>query len=740
MRSQLDSTYALGGSHDAPLGEFLARPVQILNETWTVGSNFLTKVDPWHLFLTDTKVASRIEGFRHIRGHLRVRAVVTGNPFLFGRMILAYEPLANRSVHDYGNAGTNTLRVCLSQMPHIYLDAATSEGGEMTLPFFTPYNWIDTCRAFAFSDMGSFYLANMTPLLHANDASSGTCTVTLFAWMEDVEICTPTSVDIGQLVYQNGLESKDEYHSGIISKPASAIAKGAGWLSHVPKLAPYALATEVAASTIGKVAHYFGFSRPSVLDNPSPYVPLRAGELATTNTHEVVQKLSVDARCGLTVDSRTVGLDGTDEMAIPSIVARESFINFGEWLESDAQGHQIASIAVSPYYIATATQTTPNRSAMPPMTAVGHMFDYWKGSIIYRFSIVSSQLHRGKLLVQYDPAGGVSGGTNEIYSKIIDISETRDFEFPVEWHSSYPYLRRYDNGISSFINNGWTTASGLNFDPESHNGRLTISVLTPLTSPDPTLGHSVKVMFFARGGSDLEFAVPRSSNVPFSYRSSNALVEPQNALSDAVDQPVDPVGGVPLTSIGDVHTPVSDKSSLVFFGESINSIRTLLRRYTRLNYGNQTVPTITGGSLTLPARAEIVPDGMPIREFIMNWYAGWRGGIRYKFILFDQNWATFMCSNHDRNFIGTVDMRSAHAGNIGHVEGELPFYSNARFSHTRTSPTWTADTDSNSYDPNRSSVELYSGGSLSRDGAGFEAVAEDFSCFFFVCIPPVCVT
>lgn len=744
IRTQFDHTYAVGGTTDVPLGEYLARPVLIASETWSVGTGLNTTFYPWDAFFKNPDIRKRVEGFRNVRGNLRIRAVVTGNPFLFGRLILAYHPWFDRDSMELGNKLQGATHVMLSQMPHIYIDAATSQGGEMTLPFFSPYNWIDTTRTDAFSELGIFHLTNFTQLRHAN-SSDGEMNVLFYAWLEDAEVCTPTSVDYDSVTYQNGMEA-DEHHSGLISKPASNVARAAGLLSKIPYIQPFALATEAFANTVAGVASIFGYSRPRVLDNICPMRELRYGELATTNQHEVMPKLAWDGKNQLSIDPRTTGLGGDDEMAITSIVTRESLLNTARWEETDPTDESLVEISVSPFYHRIDTSVTPARTALPPCTAMGRMFNFWRGSMVYRFSVVASAMHRGKLLVRYDPAGRDNGTVTNTYSRIIDISETRDFEVPVHWHAPTPWLRCWDTDIGDPAGNGgYSTATG-SFDPETQNGVITLRVLTPLTSPDPSLSNQVQILFYARGGEDLEFAGSRFSPAGITYRSTNALVEPQNALpagieyqnavESPVDDPVDPTASEAIPDVGDVPIPMVDHTNKVFMGESVQSLRAILKRY------------IVKTSLGSLSAYDTAPDTLRIRqninnstpmselEFITHWFVGWRGSHRFRILSNDPGATIFASITAPPDLASTVDNTRGIQANQGVVEMEIPYYSKNRFSMARTSPTWVNYLDTDPTSPNNYNVALWSI-PANVSGIPIRSVGEDFSLFFFLCVPVV---
>merc|ERR1712127_414048 len=113
------------------------------------------------------------------------------------------------------------------------------------------------------NEMGDITIKSFGNLLHANGGNDPV-TVTIYLWAEDVVLTVPTYSSI--LVSQAGKYSNtingDEYGSGIISKPAAAIAKAAGALASLPVIGPYMTATQVASGAVANIAKMFGFSRP----------------------------------------------------------------------------------------------------------------------------------------------------------------------------------------------------------------------------------------------------------------------------------------------------------------------------------------------------------------------------------------------------------------------------------------------------------------------------------------------
>jgi hypothetical protein len=544
--------------------------------------------------------------------------------------------------------------------------------------------------------------------------------------MEDAELCTPTADGYGSW---GPIQAQSEFAEHPVSNVASAIERAAGALSVVPMFRPFAKATEMAAGMAGSIAKAFGFSRPAVLDNIVPYKAFSAGNMAVTNAHEAITPIGVDVKRELTVDPRTVGLPAVDEMAISYICGKESFIHDEPWADTDELDAVLFSVNVTPQHFETDSTTTPWRSCLTPAAYVGMLFNYWRGTVIYRFQIVASALHRGKLRVTYEPAtSNTPGKVNEVYSRIIDIEECRDFEIPVQWHARTPWLKleNLDLGTTSF-NKG--SGSGLTTLPDFHNGKLMISVMNPLISPDPALGVNITINCFARMGDDFQYNLPADTlaTKQWSIRSTNASVQPQSAMeADGLPQDNNPVGGEPIAPIGDVSIVKSDQTDLVFFGENIPSLRTLLRRYA--------FSAVVGNNAPYRTRQNISTGKFPIREYVMAMYAGWRGTVRVKQISLTEGPSLGFVSGNSRGltFLATSAMMGV-AANHGVLETEFPYYYNRRFSHARTHPSFTADTDTDVADPNGDQYNFFVYGPNQQ--AQFDSIGEDFTCFFFLGTP-----
>ena len=523
-----DPTRACADMNDAELGSFFERPILIGEYAWAPGMVFFESFNPWSLFFEDPRNINRLSNFNLLRCRLCVKFVINGNGFYYGRLLASYNPLPEHDqVTVNRGVGIGVDSIQASQKPHVYINPTECQGGTLCLPFVHYQNALRVPTS-QWSEMGEITVRHLNLLKNVNVANplpGQELTLSIFAWAEDVQLSVPTSSNPTTIVPQSSevvIPQSDEYGSTPVSAVASTVARVAGKLTNVPFIGKFAKATQLGAGFVGDVGKLFGFSRPAIIDPIQVYVPRYVGGLANVNTPDAVNKLSLDAKQEVTVDPAVTGVSSADEMSIVGLAKRQSYYTTFLWETSgnvySGAGTKLFQTQVMPTVYQTLFNAAHREFHLMPCGMVALPFKYWGGSMEFRFQIVSSNFHRGRLRIVWDPdslVGGVSStGYNTMYTRIIDIADMRDFTIKVGWGREYTFLpvrnpmRVLDgDNIPSFARGADAPAV---LREVYGNGTLSVFVVNDLTTanPDPEIDASVEVNVFVNMCDDARFAGP----------------------------------------------------------------------------------------------------------------------------------------------------------------------------------------------------------------------------------------
>lgn len=596
---------------DADISDFFSRPLRVGSVDWFVGGGLASEYNIWQLYFENEVVREKIARYRLLSCDMHVKVTVNGSPFHYGRAIASYTPLALYDDLTRVRTSVSNDTTALSQRPHCYIDPACSQGGEIHCPFVWVKNALDIPGK-EWAGMGTLSLRSMQPLKHANGATDQ-ITVSIFVWTTNMRLGVPTqwtqlnNPDIP--VFDAIQKDADEYGKGAISRPAGVLANMASKMASMPMIGPYMRATQLAASATSGIATLFGYSRTPVLET-SVYRPVVKGSFALTNVQDDVAKLSVDGKQELCVDTRTFGLSGEDELDIKKIAGTESWLTSFDWPLEKSQEELLFNMVVDPM-IFSINAANPGERHLPACAFASLPFQYWRGSMKYRFQVVASNYHRGRLKIVWDPVRiNMSASLyNAAYTTIVDISESTDFTITVGWGQPETFRPRNDftetdeaNMFgSAYIDNttAWAGNYAGSFKPS--NGFLAVYVVNELAVPMNTIDNDITINVFVSAGDDFEVACPYGEDMA-SVRFTNAddvepILPPERfvvspLISEGTRPPIqkdsEEVAAAPqhdapeLEVVSDVLGAVTttvDNTQNVHFGEVISNFRPLLKRY-----------------------------------------------------------------------------------------------------------------------------------------------------------------
>lgn len=574
----MDTTSGERGGYDAPtdvgsradetlgieLKEFFARPVRIGTFTWNESDAVATShtYNPWNLFFADSRVQYKLNNYAFIQCDLKVKILINSSPFYYGSMYCGYQPLPAFTPSTIITDASNRHLMLYSQRPCVWLTPQRNEGAEMTLPFLYPQNWLNAQSASDMTNMGQLTFLNYTALASANGVTGSGVTIAIYAWAENVRLSGPSVALATQSDTWEVQGKTDEYGKGPVSSVATAIAKTAGALKSIPIIGRFATATEIGASAVSSIAKLFGWTNVPVIADVMPFRNTPFPPMASTEIGYPIDKLTIDSKNELTVDPAAIGMKPDDELAVATLVQKDSFLTSTSWTTAQAVDTILFSSRVTPIMFDLNSGANTATSYYTPMAWVGALFANWRGDVIFKFRIVASQYHKGRLRISFDPSGTagqnvISDATtsNVVFTQIVDLGEQEEVEFRIPYQQALPYLR---TPKWSALTIPWSISASPTFAHSAifDNGTITVRVQTALTAP--VASSTVAIMVFVRGAENLEYANPRE--LPANKPTMFAVQADSNILGTA--------------------KPKDDETRhLVHFGERIVSLRPLLRRY-----------------------------------------------------------------------------------------------------------------------------------------------------------------
>lgn len=635
------------GTEDLSLGQFLSRPTLIDTTTWTTADlvSIKSSILPWSLFLNNTVIKKKIDNYAFLRAKLHIKVVLNGTPFQYGALRLCYSPLegiiGNKVRADQAGAVGPTLTP-YSQQPGFYVYPQANSGGEMVLPFFYHRNWVDITTAASVQALGTLRYIIFTPLRTAVTSGTTTVSIRTYAWMSDVHLMGSSS----KLAMQ-----ADEYGTGPVSLPASAIADAASALTKLPVIGRFMRATEIGASAVSKMASLFGYTNVPVIENVHGFQPMNAPMLASAQIGVPVQKLTLDPKQELAIDPSPHGIGSTDELSLPYLKQKESYFGATSWATTDAADTLLFTARVTPVLMAQSpvNDSVPTEVARrvwhTPLSWLSTMFLNWRGDIIIRVKVVCTKFHKGRLKISYDPINDISATNpteNAVYTQILDIGENDDVEIRIPYHQALAWCK-----MRPMLDDNWIpgTPPGA-FAPTQgqDNGLLTLRVLTSLTAP---VASTIGLIFFIRGAENFELANP-VDRIKGLIAGNSAYQQPSFFAVQADDKTD------VLTTCVNMGPPAltnPDRYSLNF-GESCNSLRSLVHRanvtdvvpyiipattsaayliknYLRMPYtpGYNTAFTATLATKVLSVgNIGYAYNDMPLMPYVTSPFVGYRGG------------------------------------------------------------------------------------------------------------------
>jgi hypothetical protein len=663
-----------GAADGEGLEHFLSRPIEVANYTWGISGNIHETIVPLTAFLSNSAVDKKLANYAYMKANFEVHLYVKATKFHGGALLVSLWPGGMEKLANYTDSDKILTR---SQRHHVDVSVGASTSAVINVPFIWPENY--------FNLLDTNTNAELLPKVHIDSyaelrgvGTTDPITIKVVIVPKGLKLMGPTlfasdgdsSLDLSLHTFEacarmTKHKGPDEYKKeGPISSVATAVAAASGALSNLPIIGPFALATQIGANAVSGIAQIFGFSRPAVIADPTLMRPLPLGSVALTDAKDTTNKLTLTSKQEITVDPTTTGLDSTDELSFDFLKKVESVIGVVEWDPQTVLDDPICEWMVTPCMAKMTYNATYGYEVTPTcLYWLSQPFLSWSGSLKYRVQIVGTQLHNGKLAVYYDPyyspTGSASDRLNTEYYFLVDLAECRDFTFSIAWKQSVPYLdtnvpgRLLPYSSPTF---GAPTITASADTRQVANGKIRLQVFNELVVADGVTPVDIIVKMSA--GDDFELknydhdaiwdvnpnkfvASDGESGLDLSAHVFEACASEQTDQETAME-----VGASKQIALAPDEPIQHPKRSLVFYGEDVESLRPLLKRYTYLRtfraaMSNLSTYEIQHSQYPLyPGFDTDGPDthvvnginhvGTSMFSYWQMAYSWWRGSIRYK--------------------------------------------------------------------------------------------------------------
>lgn len=540
---------------------FLAKPIIITNNVFQSTDTVSTFADVAcpTVWLNNTMIINKLNGFYGIRATMVFKIVVNATRFQQGRYIMAFIHTGGLNTSSNSNASFSALYhkntiTARTQLPHVEVDLNCDTSAVLTIPYCSALNHTGLQAVGSIGEVGLLHISPYSAL--SAGSGSTTAAFTVYGHLEDVEL-------VGACAPQSGITQKEKKSTGQVTSVISTIKQFTDALKQIPPITAYATPVSWVVDASLKASKSLGWSKPFLEDNTKRVVRDVAFGLCNSDVQDVSKKQSVFSNNSVGILPGYSGTD-IDELAISHIATRTAALTSFTMATNQANGTLLWSDSVTPTSVATlSTRTITGGTVITdytPLQFCSSFFKQWHGSIVYRFKIVKTEFHSGRIAISFLPSPTAISSpvvnflnTNYVHRAIIDLRDCNEYTVTVPYVSAYPYQNVSGTG--------------------NYTGTIAVHVVDALQSPS-TVSAGITILVEHCAGTDMEFAIPVNVSMIPAYN-----VTPQSA----------PLNSCSLgdTNLGSSQIAFNNHiNGEACVGEKVVSFRVLLKTFNNLAFNS----------------------------------------------------------------------------------------------------------------------------------------------------------
>lgn len=517
----------------------IGRPFQIASIDWPMSSSIGTKLWKFTLpggFMDITQLRNVASYYAYFRPHVEIVMKINGTPMHYGRVMAFFGyPIDSEDLAPYVEANLYSY----SNLPWVALSANSVQSATLEVPYLSVKEYLETRLFFdnLTDEIGDAYaqinLMVACPLSVNGDGSSS-LNISIYMIVKDpgfsglsagytynppapraLRKLTTQSMDMLTSVLSTTSEAVEKAKDGVL---LSTITRDLStWFSKftsIPYIGLPAAGIAQLISMSSEVLQSLGFNIPADVEKNMP-VYFRNQRLLQMDDCSMAVPLAPCPQPYVVKDPSFIG--GTfDDYDITTYCSHPMLVSTIQIKGSDLPGTILLGLPVRPeaMYYSTDSALGYYINAPSRMAYLARLFNFWRGSMRFHLSFVSSRFHTMRVRITWiiNPHTGwidpeITHYDDEFLcsfpSIILDVNGDTDISFTVPYHQATEWLN-----IPNLSYRGTDTI----FPTE--NGWLLVTVVNSLISNDSTSPPPIYMQTFVSGGPDLQFAHPTLKHLP----------------------------------------------------------------------------------------------------------------------------------------------------------------------------------------------------------------------------------